>query len=238
LLGRAERAVKSGGRVLVTTLTKKMAEDLTDWLKERKVKAVYLHSDVDTIDRIKILTELRKGTYDVLVGVNLLREGLDLPEVTLVAILDADKEGFLRSETSLIQTIGRAARNVEGEVILYADGMTGSMKRALDETERRRKKQVAYNAERGITPQTIRKAVKDIMADLGQGEERAKKTLRLEEGSKLDAERAARVIAEKEGQMREAAANLEFELAAMLRDEIRELRKIIAKSEKKPGRRK
>jgi excinuclease ABC subunit B len=233
LLDRAETAVAAGGRVLVTTLTKKMAEDLTDYLKERKVKAVYLHSDVQTIDRVRILTDLRKGKHDVLVGVNLLREGLDLPEVTLVAILDADKEGFLRSDTSLIQTIGRAARNVGGEVVLYADRITDSMRRAMDETDRRRQKQEAYNAEHGITPQTVQKAIKDIMADMGQGEERAKRALALEEGGAVDAARASELIEQKEREMREAAHGLEFELAAMLRDEIKALRAAAGKAAKK-----
>jgi excinuclease ABC subunit B len=231
LIDRIEARVKEGERTLVTTLTKKMAEDLTTWLQERQVKAVYLHSDVDTVDRVAILTDLRRGKYDVLVGVNLLREGLDLPEVTLVAILDADKEGFLRSDTSLIQTIGRAARNVKGEVILYADNLTGSINRALDETNRRRDKQLAYNAAHGITPTTIQKAIKDIMAGLKGKEERLKAVLQLEEGPVLAEMTPAEIIAEKDAQMREAAKNLEFELAAMLRDEIRELKKTLAKQQ-------
>jgi excinuclease ABC subunit B len=225
--------VEQGERTLVTTLTKKMAEDLTTWLTERQVKAVYLHSGVDTVDRVAILTDLRRGKYDVLVGVNLLREGLDLPEVTLVAILDADKEGFLRSDTSLIQTIGRAARNVKGEVILYADHVTGSIRRALDETNRRREKQVAYNTEHGITPQTIQKAIKDIMAELRGKDERLKAVLQPEAGPLLAEMTPAEIIAEKDIQMREAAKNLEFELAAMLRDEIRELKRMAAAEEKK-----
>jgi excinuclease ABC subunit B len=220
LLERVPRHTKQGERVLVTTLTKKMAEDLTDYLKEKGVKVEYLHSDVATIERIKILTEFRRGKYDVLVGVNLLREGLDLPEVTLVAILDADKEGFLRSDTSLIQTIGRAARNVKGEVVMYADNITGSIKRAVEETDRRRRKQVAYNEAHGITPKTIEKAIKDIMASLTTREDDiAKKVLALDlvgEDKPLE-----EVIKEKELQMKEAARQLEFELAALLRDEIR-----------------
>jgi excinuclease ABC subunit B len=210
-----------------------MAEDLTDHLVEKKFKVSYLHSDIKTIDRVRTLTEFRKGTYDVLVGVNLLREGLDLPEVTLVAILDADKEGFLRSETSLIQTIGRAARNVKGEVVLYADGITGSMRRAIEETDRRRRKQLAYNEKHGITPKTIEKAIKDIMEGIAADDEkRAKRALDLEmaaETRPLD-----EIIAEKERQMREAAKQLEFELAAVLRDELKALYK--KKKGQVPGR--
>ncbi len=228
LIGRIDARAKKGERVLVTTLTKKMAEDLTDFLAEKKFKVAYMHSDIDTIERVKTLTAFRRGTYDVLVGVNLLREGLDLPEVTLVAILDADKEGFLRSETSLIQTIGRAARNVLGEVVLYADEITGSMKRAMGETERRRAKQIAYNEVHGITPKTIEKAVKDIMEGIIKGDERkAKGLLALE--LKAETKDVAEVIAEKEKQMRQAAKDLEFELAALLRDEINALRKMDAK---------
>ncbi|MEK9173626.1 MAG: excinuclease ABC subunit UvrB [Patescibacteria group bacterium] len=217
---------KSSGkeRVLVTTLTKKMAEDLSSYLQEKKLKVQYLHSDVATLDRIRILTSLRKGEIDVLVGVNLLREGLDLPEVTLVAILDADKEGFLRSETSLIQTIGRAARNSEGEVLIYADQITGSIKRAVGETERRRKIQLEYNKKHGITPKTIIKAIKDILPDVD-------KLLKLElkpvSRSKKGLER---LIKDKEREMREAAKNLEFELATLLRDEIRALSKNLSQS--------
>ncbi len=229
LIERAVEHAKKEERVMVTTLTKKMAEDLTDYLKDRGLKVSYLHSDIDTIDRVRILTEFRRGVFDVLVGVNLLREGLDLPEVTLVAILDADKEGFLRSETSLIQTIGRAARNVSGEVILYADGVTGSMRRAIDETERRRKKQVAYNEAHGITPRTIRKAIKDIMEGITKAEERtAERLLALEEAPEAGRP-LGEIIAEKEAQMRQAAKDLEFELAALLRDEVRELRRMEAR---------
>ncbi|MEK9151738.1 MAG: excinuclease ABC subunit UvrB [Patescibacteria group bacterium] len=228
LLERIPDRVKRKERTLVTTLTKKMAEDLTDYMVERKIKVAYLHSDVKTIDRVKILTDLRRGVYDVLVGVNLLREGLDLPEVTLIAILDADKEGFLRSETSLIQTIGRAARNVRGEVILYADAITGSMRRAMAETERRRNKQIAFNAEHGITPRTIEKAIKDIMEGFGKKEaERAKRIAALDTvGESLPPEE---IIVKKEKEMRLAAKNLEFELAAVLRDEIRVLKKSLQK---------
>ncbi len=223
-------------RTLVTTLTKKMAEDLTNFLTEKKISVQYLHSDIDTLERITILSDFRKGKYDVLVGVNLLREGLDLPEVTLVAILDADKEGFLRSETSIIQTVGRAARNVKGEVILYADEMTGSMKRAIKETDRRRAKQLAYNKEHNITPKTVIKDIKDIRQMLGITEETdIKQILKLE----LTAEPhdIEEVIKEKEGEMRVAARNLDFELAALLRDEIvvlsRELKEKVAIKKKK-----
>ena len=210
-------------RILITTLTKKMAEDLTDYLAEKRVKAKYLHSEIQTLDRIRILTQFRQGKFDCLVGVNLLREGLDLPEVTLVAIMDADKEGFLRSDTSLIQTIGRAARNVLGQVILYADVMTGSMKRAISETNRRRVKQLVYNKEHGITPQTIKKEVKDITKILGIHEKDVKEILELE--MKYAPSDVSRMIKEKETQMRAAAKNLEFELAALLRDEIKLLEK-------------
>jgi excinuclease ABC subunit B len=205
-------------RVLVTTLTKKMAEDLSEYLKNLKISVTYLHSDVKTLDRIRILTDLRKGKIDVLVGVNLLREGLDLPEVTLVAILDADKEGFLRSETSLIQTIGRAARNIHGEVIMYADHITGSIKRATGETERRRTKQLKYNTEHNITPRTIIKKIHDILP--------ADKILKLETQPIADsAEKILQLIKEKELEMREAAGELNFEVAAILRDEIKLLKK-------------
>jgi excinuclease ABC subunit B len=231
---RIAETVKRGDRVLVTTLTKKMAEDLNEFLIERKIKSRYLHSDIDTIERLEILSEFRKGTYDVIVGVNLLREGLDLPEVALVAILDADKEGFLRSDTSLIQTIGRAARNVRGQVILYADRVTGSMQRAIAETDRRRTKQLAYNQLHGITPQTIIKAIKDLRGELGltgKSQKDVKEILKLE----LTAEThdLKTVLKQKEAEMKEAAKNLEFELAAILRDEMSELLKEIKKREKK-----
>lgn len=216
---RSGKNAKTKERILVTTLTKKMAEDLSAYLEERKVKVAYLHSDVKTLDRIRILTDLRKGKYDVLVGVNLLREGLDLPEVSLVAILDADKEGFLRSETSLIQTIGRAARNVNGEVIIYADNITGSIKRAVSETERRRNLQLAYNKAHGITPKTIEKEIRDILPDVAE-------IVSLETKAIPKSQTAlAKLIAQKEKEMREAAKNLDFELAALLRDEIRLLLK-------------
>ncbi len=205
-------------RVLVTTLTKRMAEDLSEFLHAEGVKVTYLHSDVETLDRIKILTNLRRGNIDVLVGVNLLREGLDLPEVSLVAIMDADKEGFLRSETALIQTIGRAARNVRGEVILYADNMTGSMRRAIGETERRRAKQLEYNKKHKITPKTIIKEITDIVP--------VAEILDLETKPLPKSKTAMeRLIAQKEKEMKEAAHALDFELAAILRDEVRELTK-------------
>lgn len=230
---RIGETVQRGDRVLVTTLTKKMAEDLAGYLVEKKIKARYIHSDIDTIERLEILSDFRRGTYDVIVGVNLLREGLDLPEVALVCILDADKEGFLRSDVSLIQTIGRAARNVRGQVVLYADRLTGSMKRAIAETERRRTKQLAYNKEHHITPQTIIKAIKDLRAELGLGknaEKDVKDILKLE----LSAEThdLKTVLKQKESEMKEAAKNLEFELAAILRDEINVLLKEIKKRDK------
>ncbi len=215
--------VEKGERTLVTTLTKKMAEDLTEFLKERKILVQYLHSDVETLDRITILSDLRKGKYDVLVGVNLLREGLDLPEVTLVAILDADKEGFLRSETSIIQTIGRAARNVGGRVILYADHMTGSLDSAIKETDRRRAIQIAYNGKHGITPKTIEKTITDIRGMLGGSEEEIEKILNIEvtaEPKEIEA-----LIKDKNEEMRIASHNLDFETAAILRDEIVLLKK-------------
>ncbi len=236
VMAEAKAAAARGHRTLITTLTKKMAESLTDFLHENGVRVRYMHSDVDTIERIEIIRDLRLGVFDVLVGINLLREGLDIPECGLVAILDADKEGFLRSETSLVQTIGRAARNAEAKVILYADKVTGSMQRAMDETSRRREKQAAYNAANGITPATIRRAVADILSDLGEkpgaaprarGRDAKRRSLaetkalplRPEAGHNLKA-----VIADLERQMREAAANLEFEEAARLRDEVKRLR--------------
>lgn len=227
LIERIKGRVAKEERVLVTTLTKKMAEDLTDFLKNLNIKVQYIHSDVLTLDRIKILTELRQGVYDVVIGVNLLREGLDLPEVTLVAILDADKEGFLRSETSLVQTIGRAARNVDGEVVLYADKMTGSLQRALDETERRRNIQLAHNKAQGITPETIKKEIKDMRVMLAEKDKDIRDVLKIElmaEPHELKA-----VIKEKEVEMKKAAANLNFETAALLRDEVVALQEELAK---------
>jgi excinuclease ABC subunit B len=220
-----EKVVKQGGRVLVTTLTKKMAEDLSEFLKEQGVKSEYIHSEIKTLDRITILTEFRRGVFDCLVGVNLLREGLDLPEVELVAILDADKEGFLRSETSLIQTIGRAARNVNGRVILYADEMTKSLEKAIGETNRRRAIQVAYNTEHGITPQTIKKEIKDITEQLRTVHIETVDTL-LTIDRELYAQNPKKVIKEKNRQMNEAVKLLDFETAAILRDEIRALEEV------------
>lgn len=220
----SEKVVKGGGRVLVTTLTKKMAEDLSEYLSEKGMKAEWLHSDVKTIDRITILSEFRKGTFDCLVGVNLLREGLDLPEVELVGILDADKEGFLRSETSLIQTIGRAARNVNGRVILYADNMTGSLDRAIGETNRRREKQLAYNKEHGITPKTIKKEIKDIADQLRTDHQKAVDELLKVEGE-LYKKSPKKYIKEKKKLMEAAVERLDFETAAIIRDQIAELEK-------------
>ncbi|MBU2888278.1 excinuclease ABC subunit UvrB [Celeribacter halophilus] len=222
LLDEAKRMAELGRRILVTTLTKRMAEDLTEYLHEQGVRVRYMHSDIDTIERIEILRDLRLGAFDVLIGINLLREGLDIPECGLVAILDADKEGFLRSETSLIQTIGRAARNADGRVILYADKITGSMQRAMDETNRRRAKQMAYNEEHGITPQTVKKNVDDILAGLYQGDvdmNRVTATIDTPAaGQNLQA-----VLEGLKTDMRVAAENLEFEEAARLRDEIKRL---------------
>jgi excinuclease ABC subunit B len=225
----AEAVTKRNARSMVTVLTKKMAEDLTQFLVERGVKARYVHSDVETIERIEILTDFRKGTFDVLVGVNLLREGLDLPEVELVGILDADKEGFLRSETSLIQTIGRAARNVRGRVLLYADNMTGSMERAIGETNRRRAIQMAYNKEHNITPQTIQKRIHDIVGDIQRARQRAVSELANMDLSAVGGDKT-KLIREKRRQMHEAADRLDFETAALLRDELRILEKGTATS--------
>jgi excinuclease ABC subunit B len=228
LMDEIRKRSEKNERVLVTTLTKKMAEDLTDYLIENGIKVRYLHSEIETMERIAILRDLRKGEFDVLVGINLLREGLDLPEVSLVGILDADKEGYLRSGTSLIQTIGRAARNVEGKVIMYADVVTESMARALGETKRRRERQVAYNLEHGIEPKSIRKEVRDILALVGGEGETKAAGLR---GEKLPREVAMAMSNDIERKMREAAANLEFEKAAALRDELIELRKQIGGNE-------
>ena len=221
LIGECKATAAKGYRTLVTTLTKRMAEDLTEYMHEAGIKVRYMHSDVETLERIELIRDLRLGVYDVLIGINLLREGLDIPECGLVAILDADKEGFLRSETSLIQTIGRAARNVDGRVILYADRITGSMERAMNETARRREKQEAYNLEHGITPQTIRRNIGDIIAHVSQGDQ---VTVPIDEdrphmvGHNLRA-----YIEDLEKQMRKAASDLEFETAGRLRDEIRHL---------------
>ncbi|MDB5254131.1 MAG: UvrB, excinuclease subunit excinuclease subunit [Parcubacteria group bacterium] len=225
----AEAAIKKGGRAIATTLTKKMAEDLSEYLKEKKIKARYLHSEIKTIERIEILTEFRKGEFDVLVGVNLLREGLDLPEVTFIGILDADKEGFLRSETSLIQIIGRAARNVDGRVVLYADRVTGSMERAMNETKRRRAIQMAYNKKHGITPITIKKKIKDITDTLEREHHHAVDLL-LETDNKLFEKNPKLLIKNKKLEMEEAVRDLDFETAAIIRDEIAVLEKKLEKS--------
>ena len=227
LLSEARDRAERGERVLVTTLTKRMAEDLTEYLYENGVRVRYLHSDVDTVERAEIIRDLRLGAFDVLVGINLLREGLDIPEVSLVAILDADKEGFLRSDRSLIQTIGRAARNLHGRAILYADQITGSMRRALDETDRRRQKQQAHNTEHGITPQGIRKAVMDVM-HAGYEDMRGQAGLKVAEDApdyrRLPPKKLAKLIGDLEKEMFAAAQNLEFEKAAAKRDEIKRIR--------------
>ncbi len=232
----AEKTIKAGARVLVTTLTKKMAEDLADFLMERNIRTKYIHSDVQTIERIEILTDFRKGVFDCLVGVNLLREGLDLPEVELVAILDADKEGFLRSETALIQTIGRAARNVNGRVILYADEITKSLDYAISETKRRRDRQIAYNLEHGITPTTIKKEIKSIADQMRSEHDETVDTL-LKVDMDLFQKNPKGVLKEKRQQMEEAVAILDFETAAIIRDEIIYLEKSLKpkKKSKRPN---
>ncbi|MEA2170599.1 MAG: excinuclease subunit, partial [Solirubrobacteraceae bacterium] len=227
LMNEIRQRVERSERTLVTTLTKKMSEDLTDYLLEMGFKVRYMHSEIDTLERIQIIRELRLGEYDVLVGVNLLREGLDLPEVTLVAILDADKEGFLRGATSLIQTIGRAARNIGGKVIMYADKETAAMKTALEETDRRREIQVAYNLEHGITPETIVKGISDISEFLmaeGKVPKSQRRSRRKRETDMSPAE-IEKMIVELEEEMLAAAEDLRFEYAAKLRDEIRDLRR-------------
>jgi excinuclease ABC subunit B len=250
LLGEIRKRVQAGQRALVTTLTKRMAEDLADYLKEVGVRTHYIHADIDTIERVEILRDLRLGVYDVVVGINLLREGLDLPEVSLVAILDADKEGYLRSETSLIQTIGRAARHVEGTVLMYADTVTRSMDAAMKETQRRREKQLAYNEEHGIVPASISKQVRDLTDRLrrmaeqdGKGkavaEERAPYVVAgedvLGERANIPRHEVQAVLKDLEKQMKQAARNLEFEQAAALRDQIVELRKTLALEQEPNG---
>jgi excinuclease ABC subunit B len=228
LLSEIRERVAVNERVLVTTLTKRMAEDLTEYLAEHGVRVRYLHSDVDTVERVEIIRDLRLGEFDVLVGINLLREGLDMPEVSLVAILDADKEGFLRSERSLIQTIGRAARHLSGKAILYADTITGSMRRAMDETERRRNRQLAYNKAHDITPRSVRKAITDIMegargAGPGSPQQFAKVAEELVAYGRMSPEQLAKEVGKLEQAMYEHARNLEFEEAARLRDRIQHI---------------
>ena len=227
LMHECRKTAEKGERVLITTLTKKMAEDLTEYLNENGIKVRYLHSDIDTLERIEIIRDLRLGVFDVLVGINLLREGLDIPECSLVAILDADKEGFLRSTRSLIQTIGRAARNAEGRVILYADKMTDSLKAALDETSRRRDKQIKYNIEHGITPQTIKKKISNALEEMTKGDyvEVAKDTPNVKDIQNID-----KKIKDLTKAMKEAAANLEFEQAMVYRDEIKKLEEMYLKN--------
>lgn len=231
-IDEAVKTIEKGERVLATTLTKKMAEDLSEYLKEKGIKAEYLHSEVKTIDRIDKITQFRKGEFDCLVGVNLLREGLDLPEVSLIGILDADKEGFLRSETSLIQTIGRAARNVNGRVILYADNVTGSMDRAIKETDRRRAIQVAYNTEHGITPKTIIKKIHDITDQIKSDHAKAVESMMAIDNELFEKD-PEKFIKEKEAQMSEAVKILDFESAAIIRDEIEKLKGKVEKEKKK-----
>jgi excinuclease ABC subunit B len=235
LLGEIHLVVERGERILVTTLTKRMSEDLTEYLAEHGVRVRYLHSDIDTVERVEIIRDLRLGVFDVLVGINLLREGLDMPEVSLVAILDADKEGFLRSERSLIQTMGRAARHLNGRAILYADRMTGSMERAIAETDRRREKQLAHNKEHNITPVGVKKSVQDIMEGARRMPTGAKTKARKvaesraaysEEMAKLTPAALSRKLKQLEGQMHEHAKNLEFEEAAALRDQVAEIKQL------------
>ena len=244
VIAECKEIAKGGGRVLVTTLTKRMSEDLTEYMHEQGVKVRYMHSDIDTLERIEIIRDLRLGAFDVLVGINLLREGLDIPECKLVAILDADKEGFLRSETSLVQTIGRAARNVDGRVILYADNITGSMERAMGETERRREKQLAHNEAHGITPESTKAKIADIANSDDEGAKAAagqtfvghRGVRAAKPGSAGFAEEVAdymqpggnlkKHLGHLEKEMREAASNLEFEEAARLRDEIKRLQEV------------
>ena len=226
LIGEVNKEVAKKNKVLVTTLTKRMAEDLTDYMKENGIRVKYLHSDIDTLERTEIIRNMRLDVFDVLVGINLLREGLDIPEITLVAILDADKEGFLRSETSLIQTIGRAARNSEGHVIMYADNITDSMDKAIKETNRRREIQEKYNEEHGITPTTIKKAVRDLISISKEAES---KTQMLEKDPEsMSRKEIERLVKKLEKQMRKAAADLDFESAAELRDQMMQLKKHMA----------
>ena len=227
LIGEIRKETGKHNKVLVTTLTKRMAEDLTDYMREVGIRVKYLHSDIDTLERSQIIRDMRLDVFDVLVGINLLREGLDIPEISLVAILDADKEGFLRSETSLIQTIGRAARNAEGHVVMYADTITDSMRAAIDETNRRRELQQKYNEEHGITPQTIKKSVRDLISI---SKEIAKEEVRFEKDPEsMDEKELAKLIADVEKKMKKAASELNFEAAAELRDRMVELKKTLQK---------
>jgi excinuclease ABC subunit B len=232
LVGEIRQRVERGERVLVTTLTKRMAEDLSEYLQELGTKVHYLHSEVETLERVGILRDLRLGVFDVIVGINLLREGLDLPEVSLVAILDADKEGFLRSETALIQTIGRAARHESGRVIMYADRITDSMQRAIDETNRRRAKQMKYNEDHGIVPVSIHKAIHDLTEELtSRAVSEPRGGYRVQSPGGIPRNELEKIINELEKQMKEAAKNLEFEKAAALRDEMIELKTLLAEDE-------
>ena len=229
LLGEINKEIAKKNKILVTTLTKRMAEDLTDYMREVGIRGKYLHSDVDTLERTEIIRDMRLDVFDVLVGINLLREGLDIPEITLVAILDADKEGFLRSETSLIQTIGRAARNAEGHVIMYADTVTDSMRMAIEETKRRREIQMKYNEEHGITPQTIKKAVRDLIS-ISQKVDSAQMKLEKDPES-MSRQELEKLIGEVTKKMKKAAADLNFEAAAELRDKLLELKKTLQEME-------
>ena len=227
VLGEIKERIPKGQRILITTLTKRMAEDLTDFLQDNDIKVRYLHSDIDTVERVEIIRDLRAGVFDVLIGINLLREGLDIPEVALVAILDADKEGFLRSERSLIQTIGRAARNVEGKAILYADTITDSMRRAMDETARRREKQTAYNVAHNITPKSVKKEIRDIIDGVYKSDS-LENEFGLVDGQdyeKMGPKELAREIKRLENEMFEHAKNLEFEKASEVRDKLASIRK-------------
>ena len=224
MIDEVRAVARAGYRSLVTVLTKKMAEDLTEYMHEQGVRVRYMHSDVDTLERIEIIRDLRLGAFDVLIGINLLREGLDIPECGLVAILDADKEGFLRSETALIQTIGRAARNVDGRVILYADRVTGSMERAIAETDRRRERQTEYNLEHGITPESVKRDIKEILASPYEKDRVLVPTTVAEEARPFTGANFQTALRDLEGRMREAASNLEFEEAGRLRDEIKRMK--------------
>ncbi len=225
LVSEVNKEVEGHNKVLITTLTKRMAEDLTDYMREVGIRVKYLHSDIDTLERAEIIRDMRMDVFDVLVGINLLREGLDIPEITLVAILDADKEGFLRSETSLIQTIGRAARNADGHVIMYADVITDSMRTAIEETNRRRQIQQKYNEEHGITPTTIRKAVRDLIA-ISKAAEADAGSMEKDPES-MDAKELGKLARELQKKMNQAAAELNFEEAAILRDRMLQVKKML-----------